>query len=99
MKNKYILLGDGRSPHILKWIKELDKYFNLYFISLNGIDKKIYEYIDENKIYILNNHTNSLGGNYKLIFNLFKIKKIFKDINPDYINAHYLSSYGVLASS
>jgi glycosyltransferase involved in cell wall biosynthesis len=98
MKNKYILLGDGRSPHILKWIKELDKYFNLYFISLNGIDKKIYEYIDENKIYILNNHTNSLGGNYKLIFNLFKIKKIFKDINPDYINAHYLSSYGVLAS-
>ena len=98
MQNKYLILGDGCSPHILKWIKELVKYFDVYLISLNGVADEILEYIDKDNIFILNEHTSATGGNYKLIFKLFQIKKCIKEIEPDYINAHYLSSYGFLGA-
>jgi len=98
MKNKYLLLADANSPHVLKWVKELVKYFDVYIISLNGVDTKIYEYIGKNKIFVLNESVMAKGGNYKLIFKVFKIRKLIKEINPDYINAHFLSSYGILAA-
>ncbi|MCF6245170.1 MAG: glycosyltransferase [Sulfurovum sp.] len=98
MNNKYLLLADGNSPHILKWIKELEKHFDLYLISLNGVDVEVYKYIKKNKVFVLNKHTNAAGGNHKLILKIFKIRKLIKEINPDYLNAHYLSSYGFLAA-
>jgi glycosyltransferase involved in cell wall biosynthesis len=98
MKNKYLFLADGNSPHILKWIKELIKYFDVYIISLNGLDKKIYNYLETNKVFVLNKKANATGGNHKLLFKVFKIRKLIKEINPDYLNAHYLSSYGFLAA-
>ena len=97
MKNKYLLLADGNSPHVLKWIKELVNYFDLYLISLNGVSQDVYNYIDGEKIYILNKNAIATGGNYKLIFKLLEIRVIINNINPKYINAHYLSSYGFLA--
>ena len=98
MKNKYLLLADANSPHVLKWIKELVKYFDVYIISLNGLDREIYKYIEKDKTFILNEEVSTTGGNYKLIFKIFKIRKLIKEINPDYLNAHYLSSYGFLAT-
>ncbi|MBA1420212.1 MAG: glycosyltransferase [Epsilonproteobacteria bacterium] len=98
MKNKYLLLADATSPHILKWVKELVKYFDVYIISLNGADEKIYDHIEKNKIFILNENTIATGGNRKLIFKVFKIRKLIQEISPDYVNAHYLSSYGFLAA-
>ncbi len=95
---KYLLLADGNSPHILKWTKELVKYFNIYIVSLNGISEELLELIDSSNIYVLNQKAISTGGNYKLIFKLPQIKKIIKDISPDYLNAHYLSSYGFLGA-
>jgi len=98
MQNKYLLLADGSSPHILKWVKELVLYFDLYLISLNGTISEISEYINKDNIYILNEHAQATGGNYKLIFKLPQIRKLIKQIEPDYINAHYLSSYGFLGA-
>jgi len=98
MKNKYLLLADGSSPHVLKWIKELVKYFDVYIISLNGLDMTIYDYLGRDKVSVLNKSTNATGGNHKLLFKVFKIRKLIKEINPDYLNAHYLSSYGFLAA-
>jgi len=98
MKNRYLLLADGSSPHVLKWIKELVKYFDVYIISLNGLDTTIYDYLERDKVFILNKSTNATGGNHKLLFKVFKIRKLIKEINPDYLNAHYLSSYGFLAA-
>jgi len=97
-RNKYLLLADGKSPHTLKWLKELIKYFDVYLISLNGVSNDLYKYIDKTKVYVLNNRVNELGGNYKLIFKLNKIRNIIKKIKPKYLNAHYLSSYGFLAA-
>ncbi len=98
MKNKYILLADGSSPHVLKWAKELVKYFDLYLISLNGLASEMYNYVAKEQIYILNNKANATGGNYKLILKLPQIRNIIQQIQPDYLNAHYLSSYGFLAA-
>jgi len=98
MQDKYLILADGSSPHVVKWIKELVKYFDVYLISLNGISPDIIKYVNKEKVYILNENVNTTGGNYKLIFKLPQIKKIIKLVEPRYVNAHYLSSYGFLAA-
>ena len=98
MKNKYLILGDGSSPHIVKWVKELVLYFDVYLISLNGVSDEILEYLNRENVFILNEQASATGGNHKLIFKLPQIRKRIKEIEPDYINAHYLSSYGFLAA-
>jgi len=98
VKNKYLLLSDGTSSHTLKWAKELSKYFELYLVSLNGMNKSLLEYIEEDKIYVLNENVKTAGGNFKLLLKYFELKKIVDKISPQYVNSHYLSSYGFLAA-
>jgi len=98
MQDKYLLLADGSSPHVLKWVKELVRYFDVYIISLNGISKEIEVYINKNKIHVLNENASATGGNHTLIFKLPQIRSIMHQIAPRYLNAHYLSSYGFLAA-
>ena len=98
MKTKYILFSDGKSPHTLKWLIELVKYYDVYLISLNGYNNEVLEYISKENIYVLNDSVNTSGGNFKLLLKYFELKKIINKINPIYLNAHYLSSYGILAS-
>ena len=96
--DRYILFSDAKSPHTLKWLKELVKYYDVYLISLNGYIDDILEYIPRNKIYILNESVKQSGGNFHLLGKYFKLKKIIQEINPKFVNAHYISSYGLLAS-
>lgn len=96
--DRYILFSDGKSQHTLKWLKELVKYYDIYLISLNGCIDDVLEYIPKNKIYILNESVNQQGGNVKLLGKYFKLKKLVNKIKPKFLNAHYISSYGVLAS-
>jgi len=98
MKDKYILFLDAKSPHSIKWLKELIKYFDIYIVSLNGYNKDILEYITEEKLFLLNDNVKNSGNNFKLVFRYFSFKKIVDKIQPKYINAHYLSSYGFIAS-
>jgi glycosyltransferase involved in cell wall biosynthesis len=98
MKNKYLLLADATSPHTLKWAKELVKYFDVYLVSLNGYTNEIHSLLGNEHIYSLNDSVDARGGNLKLILKYFDIIRIVKDLKPSYINAHYLSSYGVLAA-
>jgi L-malate glycosyltransferase len=95
---KYLILADGKSPHTLKWIQELTPYFNVYLISLNGVSSQINDVLKQSSIFVLNETANASGGNYKLIFTLLKIRNILHTLQPNYINAHYLSSYGFLAA-
>ena len=96
---KYLLFSDGKSPHTIKWLKELIKYFDIYLVSLNGVDETVYKIVDPKKVYILNKKIKRVdGGNYEMIFKLFALKKLLDKLKPDIVNAHYLSSYGLLAS-
>jgi len=98
MKDKYIIMADAKSPHTLKWVSELCKYFDLYVISLNGYDRQLLSYVGKEQIFVVNESVNVSGGNFKLLLKYFEIKKIVESIAPKYINAHYISSYGVLAA-
>ncbi len=97
MRDKYLILADGKSPHTLKWVKELSNYFDLSLITFNGYSQEILKYIDEDKIYVVNESVKVAGGNFKLLVKYFEIKKIVESIEPKYMNAHYITSYGVLA--
>jgi len=98
MKTKYLLFSDAKSPHTIKWLKELVKYYDIYLVSLNGYDKQVLDYISKEKLFVLNESVDVNGGNIKLLLKYFKLKEIVQKIKPRYINAHYLSSYGFLAS-
>jgi glycosyltransferase involved in cell wall biosynthesis len=67
-------------------------------ISLNGIKKDLLNFIKKENVFILNETVNVDGGNYKLLLKYGEIEKILKKINPKYLNAHYLSSYGFLSA-
>jgi len=97
-EKKYVLFANGKSPHTLKWAKQLIKHYDLYLISLNGISSELLNLIQKEKVFVLNETVNVEGGNYKLFFKYGKFEKILRKINPKYINAHYLSSYGFLSA-
>lgn len=98
MKSKYVILADGKSPHTLKWVKELVKFYDLFLVSLNGVNREIYEFIQKEDVFVVNETVNANGGNGKLLLKYFDTKKIVEKIEPKFLNAHYLSSYGVIAA-
>lgn len=90
---KLLLFADSNSIHTKKWIEILQKHFEIHLVSFssNHIKGVINYSIPVGKI-------NPTGGNYKYLLKLLKIRKIFRSINPDIINAHYTTSYGFIAA-
>ena len=93
---KYLILADGMSPHTLKWIKGLNYYFDIYLISFNGIADDIFSIINKDRIFDLKTKISVVGNNASVIKLLPKVIKIINKINPDFINAHYITSYGTI---
>lgn len=91
-------MGNAESPHLIKWAKELAKHVDLYVLSFQETDKAIYALIEKEKCYSLHQKINTAGGNFHLLKLLPKVKSIIKQIKPDFINAHYITSYGFLAA-
>ena len=60
--------------------------------------KKILNSFEGKKLYSLNMNINSDGGNIKILYKIFQIYKIIKQISPDIVNAHYITSYGFISS-
>lgn len=92
---KICFLGDAGSVHTRRWIEFFrDTGNEVHLISFRNADingVKLYYMGDSIKI-------DSDGGNKEYLKKIFKIKKIIKQINPDLINAHYLTSYGFIGS-
>lgn len=95
--NKYLILSDGNSSHTLKWVKELNKYFDVYIISFNGFSAELREIVAENKLFNFETSLLIRGGNIKVLKHIFSVATLIKTIGPKYINAHYLTSYGTVA--
>lgn len=95
---KYLIIGNAESVHLVKWVKELVKHFNVFVLSSKGLDEEIKILLPEKNITTLNLKLSESGGNYKLIFKYFRIKKIIRKIDPDFVNAHYVTSHGFVAS-
>ena len=39
-----------------------------------------------------------MGGNYKLLLKFFTIQKIIREVDPDFVNSHYVTSHGFIAA-
>lgn len=92
---KICFLGDAGSIHTRRWIEFFrDTGNDVHLISFRHAD------IDGVKLYYMGDSINidSDGGNKAYLKKIFAIKKIIKKINPDLINAHYLTSYGFIGS-
>lgn len=92
---KICLLGDAGSIHIRRWC-EFFKSCNdeVYLISLRN-----YKIDGIRVIFVENNfQINSEGGNIQYLLKLNKIRSIIKEIKPDIVNAHYLTSYGLMGA-
>ena len=96
-KRKYLMLADGNSPHTYKWAKELDEFFDLYIVSLNGVSNELLLLLGENNIFNYKHITKRSGGNYDVLKYLGRLACLIKKLQPDIINGHYITSYGTLA--
>jgi glycosyltransferase involved in cell wall biosynthesis len=95
---KYLIFGNGESPHILKWVKELVKYFDVYLISSQDVHPEIREYIPDDKIRCLGLKVSESGGNIQFFRAILPVMKMINKIDPDYVNPHYITSHGTVAA-
>ena len=93
---KYLIIGNAESTHILKWLQALTAYYDLYVISSKRTHKGIHELIPSSHIFDLDTPSTVEKPNYRLIFKYFKIRKLIREIKPDIVNAHYITSHGFL---
>ncbi len=97
-KAKYLLMGNAESPHLIKWARELVKHVDLYILSFQDIDHAIYTLVEKEKCFSFHQKVNTSGGNIHLLKLLPKVKRIIKEVKPEFINAHYITSYGFIAA-
>lgn len=91
---KIIFVADAGSIHTKKWVD--------YFIE-SGYDVFLATFSKTNitnckNIFFLSNKAvDNRGGNYYYLFYIFKLAKIFNDIKPNIINAHFSYSMGLIS--
>lgn len=91
-QKKVLLFGEPGDIHTNKWVQGWNKIN--YEVVVYGISGK-----KKNNKNVLFEQINSEGGNgLKYLKHLLKFRKILKNVGPDIINAHYLTSYGFIAS-
>ena len=91
---KIMFVADAGSIHTKKWVD--------YFIE-SGYDVFLATFSKINitnckNIFFLSNKTvDNRGGNYYYLFYIFKLAKIFNEIKPNIINAHFSYSMGLVS--
>jgi glycosyltransferase involved in cell wall biosynthesis len=91
---KICFLGDGNSIHIRRWLDSFhDRGHEVHLITFSKVELK---HISVHKIGDVD--INISGNNWRYLFSVIQIKKLLRKINPDIVNAHYVTSYGLLAA-
>ncbi len=94
---KLVLIGDGESPHLLKWARMLQPRVRLSAISSRGFAPGWELLLPDAQRLALNTQPDHAGGNLALIKQLPRVGAWLADTDPDWIHAHYLTSHGTLA--
>lgn len=90
---KILFLSSANSTHTIKWVNALSKKdceVHLVYIANHSPD---INNISDN----ITLHKLKFQGYKGYFLNVFELKKIFTQIKPDIVNAHYASGYGTLA--
>lgn len=91
---KICYLADGESIHVVRWCRHfLSLGHQVHLISFKAVQMEgiTTHYINAGTI-------NVEGGNWRVLLQYRKVKKIIKDINPDLLHAIYATSYGIVGA-
>jgi L-malate glycosyltransferase len=94
---RLVLWGDGESPHLLKWARALAGRVELWAASSRGFDAGFDGLLPAERRLALHTRPAVAGGNGALLLRLPTFARWLKQVRPDWIHAHYLSSHGTLA--
>lgn len=101
MTLRYILVGDGQSPHLLKWAQTLHAVagdrLELGVMSSRGLLPEFESIVPPAHRLLLNTQPVQAGGNVRLLLQLPRVAAWLKEQQPDVLHAHYLTSHGTLA--
>ncbi|KOA21118.1 mannosylfructose-phosphate synthase [Clostridium homopropionicum DSM 5847] len=91
---KICFLGDGNSIHIQRWLDYFkNKGHEVHLISFSHVSL---DGIFVHKVGDVDINEN--GGNWRYLLQIKKIKSLLKEINADIVNAHYITSYGLIGA-
>lgn len=95
----YVLLGDGDSPHLLKWARALARLpqFELWVASSRGFMAGFDDMLPPARRLAMNTLPLAAGGNVALLRQLPRLANWLRRVDPTWIHAHYLTSHGTLA--
>ena len=94
---RLVLLGDGDSPHLLKWARALAPQVELWAASSRGFAPGFDALVPAQRRLALATRPNFAGGNVGLLRQLPRLARWLRAVQADWIHAHYLTSHGTLA--
>src|SRR4051812_30445988 len=94
---RLVLIGDGESPHLLKWARALARRVDVWAASSRGFLAGFDEVLAAERRLALNTQPNFEGGNAALLLRLPRLVRWLGRIQPQWLHAHYLTSHGTLA--
>ena len=94
---RLVLIGDGESPHLLKWARALAPQVDLYAVSSRGFAPGFDAVLPPERRLALGTRPRFKGGNVGLLRTLPVLVRWLQQVQPDWLAPHYLSSHGTLA--
>lgn len=91
---KIFFIADAKSIHTAKWVDYfVEKKYDVYLATFSNVNNT-----KCGNIYFLSSRKSKVsGGNYHYLLGVLRLAKIFKEVEPDVINAHYSYSMGLIA--
>lgn len=96
---RYVLWGDGESPHLLKWARALADMpkLELWVASSRGFLPGFDGCVPAQRRLALETQPDAAGGNLALLRQLPRLRRWLRLVDAPWVHAHYLSSHGTLA--
>lgn len=97
-RKKYLIIGDGSSPHLHKWVGELTHLYEVFLISSQAVLPETIALLQPDHSVSLQLSPKPEGGNLNILFKLPTVVSLINKWRPAIVNAHYITSHGFVAA-
>jgi glycosyltransferase involved in cell wall biosynthesis len=94
---RLVLIGDGESPHLLKWARALQARVELWAVSSRGFAPEFEDLVPVARRYVMDGDPVRGGRPLALLAQLPGLGRWLARADADWLNPHYLTSHGTLA--